>query len=50
MINEAVRKLVCYGLENGLITQEDEIFTTNQLLETLQIEEYEDPGETYPGY
>ena len=47
MINEAVKKLVCYGLENGLITQEDVIFTTNQLLETLQIEEYEEPGATY---
>lgn len=47
MINEAIKKLVCYGLENNLIAQEDEIFTTNQLLEALQIEEYEEPEDTY---
>ena len=34
MINEAIKKLVCYGLENSLISEEDVIFTTNQLLET----------------
>ena len=32
MINEAIKKLVCYGLERNLITEEDVIFTTNQLL------------------
>ena len=47
MINEAIKKLVCYGLENNLIAQEDIIFTTNQLLEILQIEEYEEPAGTY---
>ena len=47
MINEAIKKLVCYGLENNLIAQEDVIFTTNQLLEALQIEEYEEPEDTY---
>ncbi len=47
MVNEAIKKLVCYGLERGLIGEEDVIFTTNQLLETLQIEEYEEPKDTY---
>ena len=47
MVNEAVKKLVCYGLENHLIGEEDVIFTTNQLLETLQIEEYDEPEECY---
>lgn len=47
MVNEAVKKLVCYGLENHLIGEEDVIFTTNQLLEALQVEEYEEPEETY---
>ncbi len=47
MINEAIKKLVCYGLENGLIEQADVIYTTNALLETLGIEEYEEPQETY---
>jgi UDPglucose--hexose-1-phosphate uridylyltransferase len=47
MINEAIKKLICYGLENGLIEQADVIYTTNALLETLGIEEYEEPQETY---
>ncbi|MEG0963348.1 MAG: UDP-glucose--hexose-1-phosphate uridylyltransferase [Lachnospiraceae bacterium] len=47
MINEAIKKLVCYGLEHNLISQEDTIFTTNQLLEVLKIEEYEEPEECY---
>lgn len=47
MINEAIKKLVCYGLERGLIGEEDIIYTTNQLLETLKIEEYEEPQEIY---
>lgn len=47
MINEAIKKLVCYGLEHGLVGEEDIIFTTNQLLETLQIDEYEESEETY---
>ncbi len=47
MISKAVKKLVCYGLENHLIDEADVIFTTNQLLEALKIEEYEEPEETY---
>ncbi len=47
MINEAVKKLICYGLERGLIGEEDVIFTTNQLLEALEMEEYEEPQEIY---
>ena len=37
MINEAVKKLVTYGLETGLIENEDVIYTTNAILETLGI-------------
>ena len=47
MVNEAVKKLVCYGLENHLLEEEDVVFTTNQLLEALQIEEYDEPQESY---
>ena len=47
MIYEAIKKLVCYGLENRLISQEDVIFTTNQLLETLKIEQLYEPEYTY---
>lgn len=49
MINTAVKKLVCYGLETGLIGQEDVIYTTNALLEVLGIEEYQEPEENYQG-
>lgn len=47
MVNEAIKKLVCYGLENNLISEEDVVFTTNQLLEVLKMEEYEEPAEEY---
>lgn len=47
MINEAIKKLICYGLEKELIEKEDVVYTTNALLEVLQLEEYEDPGMTY---
>lgn len=47
MVNEAIKKLVCYGLENNLISGEDVIFSTNQLLEVLKIDEYEEPEEEY---
>lgn len=47
MINEAIKKLVCYGLERGLIKKEDKIYTTNALLEVLGIDEYQEPEETY---
>ena len=47
MVNEAIKKLVCYGLERGLIQKEDEIYTTNALLEALGIEEYQEPEQDY---
>ena len=31
MICKNIKQLVNYGLENGLLEKEDEIFTTNQL-------------------
>ncbi len=40
MINNSIRKLVCYALNCGLITKRDEIFTTNRILEILHIDEY----------
>lgn len=40
MIDEQVRKLVCYGLERGLFTERDEIYVTNRILEILQLDEY----------
>lgn len=47
MINECIKKLVCYGLLHGLIEKEDVIFTTNALLELLELEDYQEPRETY---
>ena len=47
MIFNSIKKLVTYGLETGLITEEDRIFTTNELLELLNLDEYEESEETY---
>lgn len=47
MIFNSIKKLVTYGLETGLITEEDRIFTTNELLELLNLDEYEEPEESY---
>ena len=34
-----IKDLVAYGVRTGLISTEDEIFATNQLLELFQLEE-----------
>ncbi len=47
MIFDAIKKLVTYGVETGLITEEDRIYTTNEILELLRLDEYEEPTETY---
>ena len=36
MIFDSIKKLVQYGLETGLITEEDRIYTVNRILEVLQ--------------
>ncbi len=47
MIYEAVKKLVQYGVDTGLITETDRIYATNQILEVMHMDEYEEPvGET----
>ncbi len=45
MIQTNIRKLVQYGLQTGLITEADKIYTTNRLLELFQLDELEDAGE-----
>ena len=45
MISNLIGELVNYGLENGLIEPEDKIYCTNQLLDLLQVEEYDMPEE-----
>lgn len=47
MIDSAIKKLVRYGLETGLIEESDTIYVTNRLLELLEKEEYLDDGEEY---
>lgn len=41
-IQENIRKLVQYGLQTGLITKEDKIYTTNRLLELFCLDELEE--------
>ena len=43
MVYEAIRELVRYGLEKGLITEDDAIYARNQILEILKMDEYEEP-------
>ena len=42
MVYDAITKLVQYGLETGLLQEEDRIYATNQLLEALHLDEYEE--------
>lgn len=45
MIDQAITELVQYGLDTGLVAPEDKIFVTNQILEVLGLESYEEtPG------
>ncbi len=47
-INKLIKELVGYGIQKELVQPEDEIYTINRLLELLQLDEYEDPGDTAP--
>ena len=35
MIDKAIKKLVTYGLETGLISEEDRYYAVNQILDVL---------------
>ena len=43
MIYNAIDRLVKYGLDKGLIAQEDAIYARNQILEAMHMDEYEEP-------
>ena len=43
MIYEAIKKLVQYGMDTGLITEVDRIYATNQILDVMRMDEYEEP-------
>ncbi len=46
-IYESIKRLVCYGLEKGLIEPLDKVWATNRLLETLGLDDYDEPAEEY---
>ncbi|MDE7239210.1 MAG: galactose-1-phosphate uridylyltransferase, partial [Lachnospiraceae bacterium] len=41
-VEKNIRRLVVYGLQTGLIEQEDAVYTTNRLLEILELDGLED--------
>ena len=45
MIEMSIKKLVQYGRTTGLIEAEDEIYARNQIMEVLNMSEYEEPGD-----
>ncbi len=47
MIYSAIKKLVTYGIETGLIGEDERIYSTNLLLDCLQCDDYEDDGVEY---
>lgn len=50
MIDTAIKELVEYGVQRGLICGSDRIYTRNRLLELLQKEDYTDDQENHRGY
>lgn len=47
MVNEAIKKLITYGLEHHMIVEDDVNFIRNQILEALELDDYEEPEENY---
>lgn len=47
MVYEAIKKLVTYGMETGLISEEEKIYSTNLILDVLKLDDYEEPKESY---
>lgn len=47
MVYEAIKKLVTYGMETGLILEEEKIYSTNLILDVLKLDDYEEPEENY---
>lgn len=46
MIEESIAKLVQYGLEQGLLEEEDRIYAVNRILEVLKLDDYQEPEQT----
>ena len=45
MINTYITELVNYGIEKGLIDEQDRIYTVNRLIELFELDEYTEPNE-----
>ena len=43
-VYEAIAALVQYGIDTGLTPECERIYTTNQLLEIMQLDDYEEPS------
>ena len=43
MIDKAIKKLVTYGLDTGLISEDDRYYAINQILDVLWMDDYEEP-------
>ena len=50
MIQEKIRELVNYGMLTGLVEPEDEVYTTNRLLELFELDDYGEPFGTCPAF
>ena len=44
MIDQLISELVAYGMQNGLIEDEDKVYVTNGLLELFQKQDYQEPN------
>ena len=42
MIEESIAKLVQYGMEQGLLQEEDRIYAINRILEVLKLDDYQE--------
>lgn len=49
MVYEAVRNLVQYGLDTGLIKEADAVYSRNQILDVMGMDEYQEPEGTAGG-
>lgn len=47
MVYDAIKKLLQYGENTGLIEETDRYYTVNQILNVLKLNEYEEPEETF---
>ena len=45
MVYEAIKGLVQYGLDTGLISEVDAVYARNQILDVMKMDEYQEPTE-----